>query len=98
MERARRLWASVQTQELRGRERARRESRHVNRALKVIDSVDSHSDGCVARSMWSKANLRRPFLNAIHIVPELFAVVHGGDTIPGAQWMEGAAIHECLAF
>src|SRR5260221_12888188 len=82
------LWVCGHGQKFRRRQSAPRKSRHVDRSLKVICLVDSNSDGCVACSMRSKVQVRRALLNAVHIVPELFAVVNRCDMIPGAQWME----------
>src|SRR5258708_5220836 len=92
------LWVCGHGQKFGRRQSPPRESRHVDRSLKVINLVDSNSNGCVAWSVRCKVKVRRSLLNSVHIVPELFAVVHRCDMIPGAQRMERGATHESLAF
>src|SRR5258708_14294846 len=82
------------------------EARHADRALEVVDQVHAHANGRATGSLRIEMDLRRPFLHAVDVVPELAAVVHRRHVIPRAQRVQalsidqrlvgGAAVHEAV--
>src|SRR5689334_25218708 len=47
--------------------------------------------------MRREMELRGSFFDAVDVVAEFFAVVHGCDVIPRAKWMPRRAVHQRLA-
>jgi hypothetical protein len=68
----------------------------MNRALEVIDLVETDTDRRSARPLRRDTNLGRAFLHAVDVVPELAAVVDRRHVIPDAERMQTVAIEQCL--
>src|SRR5437870_55654 len=73
-----------------------REARGANCALEVIHQIDPHPDRRAARTLGIEMNLGRAFLHAVHVVPELAAVVHGCHVIPLSERVKAFGIDERL--
>lgn len=89
-----RLWRHLQ--EFRRLERAAGHARQQNRALEIIAPFDASADGTVTGPLRRQVQLGRSLQHAIHVVPQLVAVIHQRGVIPGAERVELLTVDQRL--